>query len=128
MGGRTAVVVDPSSTVRRLVAHVLGDDGWATIEAGDCADALETIQILMDAGRPPDLVLTSWVLGDGDAPALLRVLRHRHGPVPTAVMTSLDGRLVLPPGVEVLRKPFGPADLRALVAIACDLENAYQGA
>lgn len=128
MEGRTAVVVDPSSTVRRLVAQVLRTDGWVVIEATDCADALETVQNLIDANHPPDLVVTAWVLEGADAPALVRVLRQRHGRIPTVVMTSLENRPPLPTGVEVLLKPFTPAELRGLVSLLCDTEDCYQGA
>ncbi len=67
------LVVDDDRDTRELYKLVFEVAGYRVAEAESCAAALES------AGRlHPDVVVTDWMLGDGDGLSLCRELR-RHG-------------------------------------------------
>ncbi|RYE70896.1 MAG: response regulator, partial [Hyphomicrobiales bacterium] len=107
-GGETILIVDDETHVRQLVAEVLGDMGYATIEAGTGAEALKMLQ----SGRRVDLLVSDVGLPGGmngrqlaDAAraldASLQVL-FITGYAETAVARSGS----LEAGMRVLTKPF----------------------
>jgi two-component system cell cycle sensor histidine kinase/response regulator CckA len=125
MNGHVLVVDDDRDT-RELYKLVFEVAGYTVTEADGVGSAV-------DAARRvhPDVVLTDWMLGDGDGLALCRTLR-RHGPthrIPvvaaTGVTLDLDAReRARQLGCEAfLTKPI---DLGALVlAVASTLRAAH---
>jgi signal transduction histidine kinase len=107
-GGETVLVVDDEPTVRMLVCEVLGELGYAALQAGDAQEGLS----ILGAGHRIDLLITDVGLPNGmngrqladaaitDRPDL-RVL-FITGYAEKAAM----GGGQLAPGMEVITKPF----------------------
>lgn len=110
---RRVLVVDPSRTVRKLVAMAAGPDGITVTEAGDADEAIERLR-----EGTPDLILVAAAMPGMDGYEFCKVLRQSHGlkRVPVVLMTEreglfdrLRGKVV---GVDgVLNKPFDPSAL-----------------
>ena len=111
--GETVLVVDDETTVRMLVAEVLSDLGYTTIEASDGAAGLRILQ----SGAHIDLLVTDVGLPGGvngrqlaDAARAirpgLRVL-FITGYAEKAVMAGTG----LEPGMHLMTKPFSLEDL-----------------
>ncbi len=64
------LVVDDDATVRRLVTHLLRGGQYATMEAADGAEALQTV-----LRERPDIVLTNWEMPHMDGPTLCGRIR-----------------------------------------------------
>jgi signal transduction histidine kinase/CheY-like chemotaxis protein len=107
-GGETVLVVDDEPSVRTLVCEVLGELGYAALEAADAREGLD----ILEAERRIDLLITDVGLPNGmngrqlaDAAIInrpdLRVL-FITGYAEKAAMGS--GQLA--PGMEVITKPF----------------------
>lgn len=118
MSGAHILVVDDDRDTRELYRLVFEMGGYGVSEAGTVADALRLAGLTR-----PDVVLTDWRLGDGNAFTLCEAL-HRHGPtrhIPIIAATgmSLDSEAIARAhalGVrEVLTKP---VDVDMLVASA----------
>ena len=111
--GETVLVVDDEPTVRMLVADVLGELGYATIEAADGAGGLE----LLRSGRRIDLLVTDVGLPGGmngrqvaDAGRALRPgLRVLF--ITGYAETAALGEGQLGAGMQVLTKPFAMEEL-----------------
>jgi len=69
-----ALVIDDSRTMRRIVARILGDLGFETVEAQDGQEALD----LLAAGPVPDLACVDWNMPVMDG--LTFVVRARANP------------------------------------------------
>lgn len=110
----TALLVDDDPAIRRLVQKLLGrrDVPCPTAES---SAALEAISFT----RSPDLVIVDLVLGQEDGREVARVLRERWPSARYVLTTGAE----LPNSSEppapfdyVLAKPFGPADVDAMLA------------
>ena len=107
--GETVLVVDDEATVRMLIAEVLEDLGYGTVEAADGAQGLAVLR----SDRRLDLMITDVGLPGGMNGRQIadagRALRPRlkvlfiTGYAETAVL----GHGHLEPGMHVLTKPFG---------------------
>jgi PAS domain S-box-containing protein len=107
-GGETVLVIDDEATVRMLVAEVLDELGYDTVEAEDGASGLKILQ----SGRRIDLLITDVGLPGGmngrqlaDAALSLRPglkILFITGYAETAVI----GQGQLQPGMHVMTKPF----------------------
>ena len=108
------LVVEDERPIRTLIGLALRRQGHEVEEASDGAEAWERLQ----AG-PPDVLLLDLRLPRLGGIELLERLRAGGGlPCPVIVMTaytlSASDRQVLD-GVPILRKPFDPEELEALV-------------
>src|SRR3979411_167480 len=116
------LIVDDEADIRMLIAGVLKDEGYATREAGDSAEALAPIQ-----GRQPTLVILDiWLQSSElDGIAILRQLRAEmpsvpvvmisgHGTIATAVEAVKTG------AYDFIEKPFKADRLLLLVARAIE--------
>jgi len=110
---RTVLVVDPSRTVRKLVAMAAGPDGITVAEAGDATEGMERIK-----EATPDLILVAAAMPGMDGYDFCKTLRQNPAlkRVPVVLMTEreglfdkLRGKVA---GVDgVLHKPFDPSAL-----------------
>jgi PAS domain S-box-containing protein len=115
------MVVDDDLDTRDLYRMVLESVGYRVEEAGEVAAASEAL-----ARATPDLVLTDWLLPDGDGLAVCRAVhasrRSRHVPVIAVTGVSLDqaeDAAVRREGItEVLRKPANPDDILGAIRVA----------
>src|ERR1700704_4677158 len=116
------LIVDDEADIRMLIGGVLKDEGYATREAGDSAQALAAIH-----GRQPTLVILDiWLQGsERDGSAILRQLRAEmpagpgvrisgHGTIETAVEAIKIG------AYDFIEKPFKAPRLLLLIARAIE--------
>lgn len=109
------LVVDDSSTMRRIIANTLKKLGYEDIaEAGDGSEALQQVS----AGKP-DLILTDWNMPKMDGREFVTKLRQNPemGKVPVLMVTTQaeksDVVLALQAGVnDYVVKPFTPETLK----------------
>ena len=110
----TIVIVEDNSDTQTILSNFLTRLGARVIIAGDAATALQEIQQCH-----PDVVLSDIGLPQKSGFELLKEIRlldsaERH--VPVIAMTALGGiverqRAIAAGFQELLRKPFGPAEL-----------------
>ena len=115
-------VVDDDPKIGELFATVLERDGYATQGFTSASGLLEAI----DAGQPPDLILTDLMMPDISGMQLLEELQTRDLTVPVIVMTAHSS---VQSAVEAMRlgafhylqKPVNLEEMRALLAKALEL-------
>jgi CheY-like chemotaxis protein len=106
--GETVLVVDDEPTVRMLVSEVLGELGYAAIEAGDGAAGLQ----LLRSGRRIDLLVTDVGLPGGmNGRQLADAARELRPGLKVLFITGYAenaaiGHGHLAPGMQVMTKPF----------------------
>jgi two-component system, sensor histidine kinase LadS len=69
-GGADVLIVDDLPDMRSLIAGILAEHGYTTVEASSAAEALELV-----AHERPRLVLTDWMMPRMSGPELIRELR-----------------------------------------------------
>lgn len=118
------LVADDEQEMRALVADTLRADGHVVQEAGDGEDVLAQLDdALVDPRARPDLVLMDVRMPGLSGLGVLLALHRAQVHLPVVLMTALTDKSVdtvakrLGAG-SVLRKPFGPEDLRTAVASA----------
>lgn len=77
------LVVDDEEVVRGMVVRLLGQAGYAVIEARDGLSALESLRV-----ETPDLVLTDIRMPGISGLGLLKVIRDRFPGVPCIAMSG----------------------------------------
>ena len=115
---RTILAVDDSSSMRRMVAHVLTSGGYTVLEAGDGVEALELART-----RSVDAVLTDHNMPNMDGIALVKRLRSLEGYQSTPIMLlttesspELKKRARDAGATGWMVKPFDPAKLLEIFA------------
>ncbi|MDB5431702.1 MAG: hypothetical protein JWP35_2818 [Caulobacter sp.] len=115
--GETVLVVDDEPTVRMLMADVLKEGGYAVLEAQDGPSAMQ----VLDSGRRIDLLITDVGLPGGmNGRQVADGARLTRPGLKVLFVTGFAenaalGNGHLPPGMEVITKPFQVADLAAKV-------------
>jgi PAS domain S-box-containing protein len=100
--GETVLLVDDEDGVREPASEHLRDLGYVTLEAKDGPSAL---RILNSVGRL-DLLITDVGLPNGmNGRQVAEAVREQLPDVPVLFITGYAGT-ALPPGIEVIRKPF----------------------
>ena len=106
----TVLVVEDEWAIADWLQSLLDEEGYSVMVAGDGRRALELI-----AHRPPDLVITDFMMPVMDGAAFVRAMhRDGHAAVPVIVMSSLPEEAVkarLDGHRAFLRKPFREAEL-----------------
>jgi DNA-binding NtrC family response regulator/EAL domain-containing protein (putative c-di-GMP-specific phosphodiesterase class I) len=116
----TILVVDDQDDVRRIAARILRAAGCMVLEASRGAEA-RRLAVSYD-GRI-DLVLCDVSLADTRGEQLVGQLRGVRPHIRSVLMSGYPAGALTPVGdgpLELLRKPFGPASLRAAVARALE--------
>ncbi len=116
-GCERILLVEDREDVRGLVARVLTEYGYEVLQAADAAAALELVQGRND---PIDLVITDVVMPQMSGFELVERLSVA---LPETKVLFISGQLNhpslrsrdLPPGTELLPKPFPPSQLKAKV-------------
>jgi len=111
---RTVLVVDDEPQIRSLLRAYLEQSGYAVVEAGTGADALNAV-----GSATPDLVLLDVGLPDLDGFEVLRTIR-RDSELPTILVTAradeVDTLVGLGLGADdYVTKPFSPREVVARV-------------
>ena len=112
------LVVDDDPDIREAMVDRIGTWSCRAIAA---ADAVEADILLTALGRGPDLLLVDWHLARGIGLDVVDRLRAKWGEtIPAVVLTADPDRdieeRVAARGLELMRKPVRPAELRALMA------------
>jgi CheY-like chemotaxis protein len=98
---RTVLLVDDEDAARRPTADRLRELGYTVLEARDGAEALRVL-----AAAHPDLLVTDVGLPNGmNGRQVAEAARERVPGLPVLFVTGYAGTS-LPPGVEVIGKPF----------------------
>jgi two-component system cell cycle sensor histidine kinase/response regulator CckA len=105
---RLVLVVDDEQGLRELVCRTLQAEGYATLEAGHGAEALEVIE---SASAPVDLVVTDVVMPGMDGRELGRRLSQRWPDLPILYISAYDVNDIFRRGsprssAPFLQKPF----------------------
>ena len=108
------LVVEPVCAVRGVITRVLEEAGYDVIAARSAADALERLQL---EHRHVDLLLTEVVLPQLSGAKLAARVQRDHPGVQVLYMTGwfddvVERHGVVESRVDMLRKPFGPRELR----------------
>jgi len=112
-GSETVLVVEDEETVRALACRVLEDLGYAVLEAGNGAEALER---LAEVGGAVRLVVSDVVMPVMGGRELGERLASEHPSVPILYMSGYTGddvvqRGLLAPSAPFQQKPFTPETL-----------------
>lgn len=115
---KTALIVDDSVSMRRMVAFTLSQAGFSVLEAGDGAEALDRL-----AGQPVQLVITDLNMPVMDGITLVKQVRARpaYRFTPILVLTTESGDSKKQEGRAAgatgwIVKPFVPEQLVKVVA------------
>ena len=111
------LVVEDSTTTRKVISITLSQNGYEIIEAGD---GLEALSKLNEA--KPDLILLDIILPKMDGYKILSIIKENSEfeEIPVIMLTSKDGILNKVKGkvagsAAYLTKPFDPAQLVATI-------------
>ena len=113
MAGRRVVVIEPDKAALEPIAALLRGWGCAVIGVPDCHAALDL------PGRPDLIIADHAAPACKVAPAAVRALQARFGPVPALILSN-DRSAALKAqmralGCEMLPKPAAPAKLRSML-------------
>lgn len=107
------LVVEDSSTTRKVIAITLSQKGYEVIEARDGLEALSRLN-----EEKPDLILLDIILPKMDGYKILSIVKSNavFKDIPVIMLTSRDGFMnkvkgKLAGSAEYLTKPFNPTDL-----------------
>jgi len=123
--GETVLIIDDEASVRSLVAEVLREQGYATVEAGDGPSGLR----MLDSERRIDLLVTDVGLPGGlNGRQVADAARMRRPDLKVLFITGYAenaavGNGLLEPGMEVMTKPFLMTDLAAKVTTMIDAKH-----
>ncbi len=109
------LIVEDEARLARLIARVLGEEGYATEMVGDARSALRRA-----LAEPFDLLIVDWMLPDLDGVQVIRRLRAAEMSVPVLMLTArtqIEDRVEgLDAGADdYLPKPFAFPELLARV-------------
>jgi twitching motility two-component system response regulator PilG len=110
---RKILVVEDSSTTRKVIVVTLSQKGYEIIEAGDGLEALSKLNEVR-----PNLILLDIILPKMDGYKILSIIKENpeFGDIPVIMLTSKDGILNKVKGkvagsAAYLTKPFDPSQL-----------------
>jgi PAS domain S-box-containing protein len=111
------LLAEDERRVRDLAASILRGAGYTVLEAGSGAEALE---VHARAPRPVDLLLTDVIMPGMGGAELARRLAAAHPSLSVIYFTGYAGEELgaqgeLADGINLVQKPFSPADLLAMV-------------
>ena len=118
--GGTVLLVEDEDKVRMLIADALSDIGCKVMLAEDGPGGLAVVQ----SGHPVDLLVTDVGLPGLNGRQLAEAVRELRPDMPVLLITGYAGTalegLKLPPGMEVMVKPFSLDDMAARVSTMLD--------
>lgn len=119
--GATVLVVDDETVVRATAAERLRELGYDVLEA---SDGLSTLRTLEEGGQLDLLITDVGLPGGMNGRQVAEAVRERWPGVPVLFITGY-ATTALPPGAEVIGKPFALDDLakRAQALIAARRKN-----
>lgn len=115
------LVVDDEPDYPELLSIILGAEGFDVQTATTGAEAMRVVEHFV-----PDVLIVDWMLEASDSGLdVAKAIESRNPNLRTILITgypspSLEARIDQLPNVELLAKPFTPADLVAMVRAAAD--------
>jgi signal transduction histidine kinase len=112
------LLVDDDPDVRDIVSHVLSELGYTVREAADGEEALATL-----ADFKPDLLIVDFAMPNMNGAEVVTAARNRNASLKILFLSGYAESAVLEKAVGdalLLRKPFRPAELAAVVRGALD--------
>jgi DNA-binding NtrC family response regulator len=119
----TILIVEDEAKMRRLLELNLGDDGFATLSAGDAEAGLRLLQ-----GNGVDLVVTDLKLPGMSGLEFLQAVKRQNAATPVVVMTAFG---TVETAVEAMKagasdyvlKPFSLTEMRMVIHKELDVRN-----
>jgi len=119
MASRRVLLVDDSSTMRRMISTLLTDQGYEVKTAIDGNDGL----VKAHEDPRPELILTDFEMPELDGPGLCRALKADRGlaTIPVLMLTTLGETKSKVEGLDsgaddFIQKPKSPGDIEELFA------------
>src|SRR5436190_1705873 len=100
---RRLLLVEDSSTMRRMIAAMLGDEGYEVATAVDGREGLAKA-----AETPPELILTDYEMPELDGPGLCQALKAERNRQLEVAQAKLDLELDLARKVQAALMPRPP--------------------
>src|ERR1700723_2475269 len=119
----TILIVEDEAKMRRLLELNLGDDGFATVSAGDAETGLKLLR-----EHPIDLILTDLKLPGMNGLEFLQTVKRRNAALPVVVMTAFGS---VETAVDAMKagasdyvlKPFSLTEMRIVIHKELDVRN-----
>jgi PAS domain S-box-containing protein len=108
----TVLLVDDEELVRLSTADMLGDMGYAVVEAGSAEAALQ----LLDGGLHPDLLVTDHSMPGMNGTDLARAIMSTHPAVQVLIVSGYAESEGVDVDLPRLNKPFRNADLVTMLS------------
>lgn len=125
IAGATVLLVEDDESLADVTTELLRSHGARVLRAADARAALQ----VLDAGSPPDVVLTDVVMpGAMNGVALARHLRDQRPGLPVVLISGYSNADIAEGEFVQLRKPCSPADLVAALHAAMAAAHAEQDA
>ena len=105
----TLLVVEDDAIVRMLIVDVLEELEFTVLEAADAAEALAVVK---NADQVIDLMMTDVGLPDMDGKQLAVQVRELRPALPILFASGYAENIDVPPGMQVIGKPFSIDQLR----------------
>ena len=121
-----ALVVEDDESVRELLADVLSDEGYSTLEARDGEEALQLLDEVILPAKVPCVVLLDMMLPDVSGLGVLDHLKAQGAQVPVVAISANMTQVAAARAAgtrAALAKPFDLNQLVALVAHSCAPAN-----
>jgi CheY-like chemotaxis protein len=111
-GAGTALLVDDEDLVRMSTADMLGDLGYAVVEAASAEEALGLIR----DGLRPDLLVTDHLMPGMNGTDLARIVRSERPSIQILIVSGYAESEGVAPELPRLTKPFRNDELAASLA------------
>jgi DNA-binding NtrC family response regulator len=119
----TILIVEDEAKMRRLLELNLGDDGFATVSAGDAETGLKLLR-----EHPVDLILTDLKLPGMNGLEFLQTVKRQNAVLPVVVMTAFGS---VETAVEAMKagasdyvlKPFSLSEMRMVIHKELDVRD-----
>jgi two-component system chemotaxis response regulator CheY len=111
----TVLIVDDSSTMRKIISRSLRQAGLVVDEVLEAADGIEGLNVVA-AGKKIDLILSDINMPNMDGLEFIRSLRAKGCSVPVVMVTTEGGEAVIEEALnsgasDSIKKPFTPEQL-----------------
>jgi two-component system, NtrC family, response regulator AtoC len=123
-----ALVVEDEDSARELLTEVLWHEGYATVEARDCRQAIEVLDELILPSDIPCVVLLDMMLPQASGLGVLDHLKERGADLPVVAMSGSGPALAAARAAGTqgtLAKPFDLDQLVAMVDSYSDIAAAH---
>jgi len=101
------LLVDDEELVRMSTAEMLGDLGYAVVEAASAEEALQRLR----EGLRPDLLMTDHLMAGMNGTDLARLVRSEHAGIKVLIVSGYAEAEGLAPDLARLTKPFRETEL-----------------